>query len=461
MDGERSRSHSPSPARSISPINLPLNNSDTDDKTKVVDVGEIAIEPEPPGVDSAEVEREALESERVRLEIEQREAVEKERLRLEVEKLESTIDQEVISKSKNNPNAGSESSATDISDDEICDHQSAVNTSDGAKKESNNDNEESCKNIPSNTISVPVDKEAEKENLKREILEIINKKEKEKNDVNKERSNSEDKIVNEEMNAEQGVEEKTDLAEEMKGDDYIDIFADSDTELKKEKSDSDAESDLDNRKSGDQNNDQVEGSKEDQNKNNNECKSEVLTNEVESTDIKGNVEGFEDKGESIVVAKHVKDKKIYEDTKQDGEDDDFEKTLKSLSDIRNNMAGMTKEELEEALQKLPSLTEGHGAAPDGRTTPVHLRDIHIPLVSLTDYVDDKKLLYKQVFKNVNKKEFKFMLPKYLRVRLNLFMFIYCLIYVRWQYLMKLDTFQRKRWNVMKDCSQFGSKDIIA
>ena len=48
-------------------------------------------------------------------------------------------------------------------------------------------------------------------------------------------------------------------------------------------------------------------------------------------------------------------------------------------------------------------------------TPVHLRDIEVPLLSLTEYVDDKKILYKQVFKNINKKEFKFMLPKYLRV----------------------------------------------
>merc|ERR1711879_534325 len=59
-----------------------------------------------------------IEKERIRQEAIQREAAEKERLRLEVEKLESTIDEEVISKSKNITNDGSESSATDISDDE-------------------------------------------------------------------------------------------------------------------------------------------------------------------------------------------------------------------------------------------------------------------------------------------------------------------------------------------------------
>merc|ERR1712113_329582 len=86
---------------------------------------------------------------------------------------------------------------------------------------------------------------------------------------------------------------------------------------------------------------------------------------------------------------------------------------KSLSEIRNNMSSMSKEELEEALANLPSLTH-ETVCEDGRVTPPHLRDIDVPISSLTEYVEDKKALYKQVFKNINKKEFKFMLPKYLR-----------------------------------------------
>ena len=95
------------------------------------------------------------------------------------------------------------------------------------------------------------------------------------------------------------------------------------------------------------------------------------------------------------------------------EKDQFEKTLESLSNIRNKMENMSKEELEEALKTLPSLH--YTSTEDGRTTPVHLRDIEIPLKPLTEFMHEKRALYKQVFRNVNKKEFKSMLPKYLRV----------------------------------------------
>ena len=94
-------------------------------------------------------------------------------------------------------------------------------------------------------------------------------------------------------------------------------------------------------------------------------------------------------------------------------------TLKTLAEIRNRMGEMSREELEAALKNLPS--KGNKTdAEDGRTTPVHLRDIVVPFKSLTEFVDNKRSLYKQVFRTVNKKEFKRMLPKYLRVKLNFF-----------------------------------------
>lgn len=89
-------------------------------------------------------------------------------------------------------------------------------------------------------------------------------------------------------------------------------------------------------------------------------------------------------------------------------------TLKTLAEIRNRMGEMSREELEAALKNLPS--KGNEAEPeDGRTTPIHLRDIVVPFKSLTEFVDNKRSLYKQVFRTINKKEFKRMLPKYLRV----------------------------------------------
>lgn len=86
-------------------------------------------------------------------------------------------------------------------------------------------------------------------------------------------------------------------------------------------------------------------------------------------------------------------------------------TLKSLAEIRNRMEEMSREELEAALKDLPSKDNTE----DGRTTPFHLRDIFVPFKSLTEFVDNKRVLYKQVFRTINKKEFKKMLPKYLRV----------------------------------------------
>ena len=89
-------------------------------------------------------------------------------------------------------------------------------------------------------------------------------------------------------------------------------------------------------------------------------------------------------------------------------------TLQSLADLKNRMETMSREELEEALKNLPT-KEQKVNDEDGRTTPIHLRDIVVPIRSLTDFVDDKRVLYKQIFRTINKKEFKRMLPKYLRV----------------------------------------------
>lgn len=380
VDGEPSRSPSPSPDRSVSLTDKADMHNECDEVNhEITD----SIEPDPPGVAPMTDESDSFKNTSQGLEEENKETVEKERLRLEVEKLESAIDEDVISKSKNNPNAGSESSATDISDEEIGDNDLDDNLN-IAIMPSN-----SCKD----QIKATIDNEIEKENLKREILEIINQKEK---------GCHIDKTVSA-SNNEQPDKNKEELQEnqdEGKGDDYIDIFAESDTELRKEKSDNETDN-----YSGNQNLTSID----------NEINAEYLVDNNLSVKSSNVDIGHFDSNNYVAPFADPLSVKVNDDESRKEESDDFEKRLKSLSDIRNSMSLMTKEELEEALKKLPSLTESEDLAIDGRNTPVHLRDIQIPLVSLTEYVEDKNFLYKQVFRNINKKEFKFMLPKYLRV----------------------------------------------
>jgi len=112
-----------------------------------------------------------------------------------------------------------------------------------------------------------------------------------------------------------------------------------------------------------------------------------------------------------------------EDAEPISEDDDaeeredgiaYEQTLTKLQSLRGKVEEMSVEDLEAALQGLPTmnqLKEDDPLLEDGRRTPLHLRDIDIPIKTMVDYIDDKKALYKQVFKSINKKEFKAMLPK--------------------------------------------------
>ena len=141
--------------------------------------------------------------------------------------------------------------------------------------------------------------------------------------------------------------------------------------------------------------------------------------EVDSTEAnpQPDVNDASKDGDGAGIAAVIQDDKSKE---WNDKDDEFERTLKSLQEIRNTMETMTKEELENAL-KLHSLDTVKTEADDGRKTPVHLRDIEIPLKSLTEYVNDPKALFKQLFRNINKKEFKHMLPKSLMVK--------CFVYI--------------------------------
>lgn len=276
----------------------------------------------------------------MRVEME-KEAAERERLRLEVEKLESAIDTEVIIKQDPSKIGAGESSGSEISEDE----------------------DDTVDDVTVNDSNLAKDKlpeENEKEMIKRQLIEKLQQKE---------------NIGQSSADVDKKEETSNEISEIAKVDtsDYVDIFADSGDD---EKQNSDVED--------------VE---------------KMEPNEEQDLDVK------KEEDAEVVPAQ---DKDEVDVSMSNEPAEEFEKTLKTLSNIKNKMEDMTKEELEEALKAIPSLTN-NTTSNDGRSTPVHLRDIQIPLKSLTDYVHDKRALYKQVFRNINKKEFKFMLPKYLRV----------------------------------------------
>ena len=281
---------------------------------------------------------------------------------------------------------GGESSATDVSDDEVdvegAKEGAACKLFDpgdivhiNASTESGFSPVSSAGNRSPDTAVV--DQNCEKENLKLAILDKILQRQKETVGV------VTDKSV---VNGENGSEDEDPKEPEPEPEQFVDMFADSGDEGKEKSNDgvkvSESGSDIDN----------------------------VKTEEMEVTVSKDDEKKTEESMEIIEPAPVIAEEKPLDDDK-----DDFEKTLKTLSDIRSKMESMSKEELEEALKTLPNLNDVSNALADGRTTPIHLRDIDIPLRSLTTFVHEKRALYKQVFRNVNKKEFKFMLPKYLRV----------------------------------------------
>lgn len=214
----------------------------------------------------------------------------------------------------------------------------------------------------------------EDDKVKKEIMEKILEKQKAEETLNNSAITKED--TKQEMNS-------VDENEEQKEEKVIDMFADS----------------------GDETKPTVEGDQQDTKNTDQVEKMEV----EESSTTEGTAEAKKEPAEhEDKTEMQVEPPKIEEAPKVD--------TLKSLDELRNKMDQMTSEELEAALKNLPSSVQQSKDADDGRTTPVHLRDIEIPIKSLTEFVFDKRILWKQVFRTINKKEFKRMLPKYLRVR---------------------------------------------
>lgn len=297
-----------------------------------------------------------MEAERKRQE---EEAIEQERLRQEVEKLESAIvDPLAIKKKKQLLNSDAESSGTDISDNEEI-------------EEIENKESEAPTEIKSEEADVAATHKTvidPKEELKQRLIQQLAKKQEEQK-----LSQSAPEVVN-----------------HSKAADVVDMFAD--TWETKEKDDGVKQ-------------EQEEGKP---------ALGDVVEMEVDISETGG----LDLEGKQAVVKTEAEQEMETEATENQVEEkkDHFEETLKTLTNIRNKMEEMTKEELENALKQLPSLNDVTNDPKDGRTTPIHLRDIEIPLKSLTEYVHEKKALYKQCFHNINKKEFKSMLPKYLLVR---------------------------------------------
>ena len=298
---------------------------------------------------------EEIEAERKR---QQEEAIEQERLRQEVEKLESAIvDPLAIKKKKQLLNSDAESSGTDISDNEEI-------------EETENKDSEAPTEIKSEEADLATHKAVidPKEELKQRLIQQLAKKQ-------------------EEQKLSQSAPE---VANQSKAADVVDMFAD--TWETKEKDDGVKQ-------------EQEEGKP---------ALGDVVEMEVDISET-----GGLDLEEKQAVVKTENEQDLETETTEnqvEEKKDNFEETLKTLTNIRNKMEEMTKEELENALKQLPSLNDVTNDPKDGRTTPIHLRDIEIPLKSLTEYVHEKKALYKQCFHNINKKEFKSMLPKYLLVR---------------------------------------------
>lgn len=301
------------------------------------------------------------------------EAVEQERLRMEVAKLENVIEPEVVMKRQEltQKSQDSDSSNTDISDDE----------EEGDKR--------GVEPPPPQQQHV---EESEDDRLKKAIMQkILEKKQREEASAlqanNKTLHQQQGDV---EMKGEHGSGGEQDEEEKV-----IDMFADSGDEGKEPTAEGDNEkSDI----------------------------GQIASKEEDKLDIDSGMpikeeplDDFEMKpvNETIsAVQPEIPKEEILEEEipKVD--------TLKSLDELRNRMDQMTSEELEAALKNLPSTNLGKDAE-DGRTTPLHLRDIHVPIRSLTEFVsNDKRTLWKQIFRTINKKEFKRMLPKYLRVRVD-------------------------------------------
>lgn len=345
---------------------------------------------EPKTEEEIALENQRIEEEKEKLEIEkQNEAKEKERLRQEVAKLENSIDSQAIKKKKQLILSDAESSGTDVSDVEDAELPDV-------KK---NTEEESSLPIDDTLekISEPVDP---KENLKKQILQQLLKKK------------QEEKVLSLQDEQQEGGDEdgKNENNKQQEGG-VMDMFADSGDE----------------KEPVDETN-KIVTATEIEKVTENEVAMDVdktdtagdLNQSVVTSDVTSNLNDI-----AVEIKIEKADNETDKETVSPKKEDNFETTLKTLTNIRNRMGEMSKEELEEALRHIPNLNDES----DGRKTPVHLRDIVVPMKSLTEYVHDKRALYKQVFRNVNKKEFKFMLPKYLRVcKLNI-SFYFLLIYI--------------------------------
>ena len=296
------------------------------------------------------------ETEQMRIQKEQ-EAAEQERLRQEVAKLENQIEPDVVRRAVIRKPEDSDCSNTDVSD-----------------------NEE--KDVP------PTESKTEDmdDNLKQEILKRILEKQQEE----KKKESEVEAKTSDQAKTQEDIEMKTEPSneEEQKEEKEIDMFADSGDEAGTREDNELGETIQENEEKKKISTDVAEPMQEDPIENTDSVETEptVVT-------------------DAIVQGEQVPEKPEID-------------TLKSLHDLRDKMDQMTSEELELALKGLPSGTNLTKDVDDGRTTPVHLRDIHVPIQSLTEFVYDKKILFKQLFRSVNKKEFKRMLPKYLRVSFN-------------------------------------------
>ena len=367
---ERSRSISASPEHKL----------DGDIETPATET----IVVEQPKTDE-DIKKEEEEKERLRIQ-EEEEAAERERLRLEVQKLEGTIDSGLIHIKDPIKASTAESSASDVSDDDEEDEK--VEEEKQSQVTSTETELKSDAPVPK-----PDTKFLEKENLKKILMEKLYEKQKQENEVGVE-PNKVDKI-NQDKDESQSDDDEQEKANE---EDYVDIFADSGDENDIKRGGAEDSVDAEEKEKEEEEPVKMEVDEDDAS---NKASDEITP--VVTEEEQGNKEAIETK----------------EVEKEKNDEEEYEVTLKTLSNIRNQMQDMTKEELEEALRKLPSLNDGEDVPADGRTTPIHLRDIHVPLKSLTEYVQDKRVLYKQCFRNINKKEFKFMLPKYLRGVSNL------------------------------------------
>ena len=215
--------------------------------------------------------------------------------------------------------------------------------------------------------------------------------------------------------------------DKQKEDDALDIFAPSDKEGDGWSDQEEAGPQKDSSSSSDTDLDDVTDSEDDK-KTENSKKEEGL--QVQEMEERPPVKDSEAKqSEEFPIGKDSemddearKDQQDFERREQERreakkkEEEEYRKTLDKLQNLRNKVDVMSVDELEAALKDLPSFDELQKQnQEDGRKTPPHLRNIEVPVKSLAEYVYDKKILYKQLFKVMNKKEFKSKLPKSLLV----------------------------------------------